>query len=166
MSAWMCSDSHFDALLTYALAHGGVEFSNPKTNHTTITADNVDAIGQILVDENVRSLVSRYGEDMMENGHRYTFEPFPHLLNDGEAYKTAACADYQSCESDDYNTTPAQAILMALVAVTEKRVGRNPAGTENQNPTHDYAEAPWGIDDDTFSAEGIARREEQARRYG
>lgn len=161
MSAWMCCDAHFDALLTYAIVKGGVEFSDPRTNHTTITAENADAIGEIFKRENARSLTALYkGAD---DYGPYAFRPFPHLLTDVEAKKAIDCLEYQSCESDDYRTTLAYVILAAMDNWMAERCGRrHPRDTDKLA----WETAPWGIDDDSFTAAEVARRAAREARFG
>ena len=55
MSAWMCSEAHFNALLTYAVAMD-VTFQDPRTNHTAITLETSQghfalalALGAVLI---------------------------------------------------------------------------------------------------------------------
>lgn len=147
MSAWMCSEAHFNALLTYAVAMD-VTFQDPRSNHTAITLETASAIGQVLIDENARSLLSRYRDPVEENTWAYTFQPFPHVLTRGEAVCALGCLDYQSCESDDYRTTLAAVIVKAIWAAAGDLTSEQLKGQDRL----EYEACPWGIDDaDQFS---------------
>jgi hypothetical protein len=139
----MCSDAHFDALITFAIARK-VQITDPRTNHTAITEETATAFGEILKRENARSLFSRY-EDV-DDREPYAFKKYPHVMTDGQAAVALSCADYQSCESDDWSTTLAHAVLEAIRAtVTE--------------PAQRDRSAPWGINDhDAFTPAALALR--------
>ena len=60
MSAFMVSDAHIDALVTFAVRHQ-VSY-RVNGSRIDVTKNNAEEIGQILVDENYRSLNARYSE--------------------------------------------------------------------------------------------------------
>ena len=145
MSAWMCSEAHFNALLTYAVAMD-VTFQDPRTNHTAITLETASAIGQIMVDENVRSLISRYGADREEERFAFAFTAYPHILTAPEAQCVVNCLEYQSCESRDWSTTLAAVILAAIEAKVISVLGSNEKERWTAVQKREYDACPWGID--------------------
>jgi hypothetical protein len=83
--------------------------------------DNADIVGQMLQDENVRSVSTRYEDDKLTNlpgtGADWVI-PYHFNWIDGlsavRALKLIDCYDYQSCESEDWKQTEAYAFCDAL----------------------------------------------------
>lgn len=132
MSAWLVSQTHIRALVTYARRNG-------------LHASDADAIGNALWRQNDRSLIARY-EDRAAGywtlGQTYTHRDAN--LSPLTLLKACDCYDYQACETDDYEATLAgiliavmQRHICAAVHMTEDQARRQPA----------YEAAPWGIDD-------------------
>jgi hypothetical protein len=126
MSAFIVSHDHIDVLLTFAVNHQVSYFipaTPPATDSAwvTINAGNASEVGTLLLDENERSVRTRYPND--EPGElpgsdadtvSYRFKPFDapalHVL------KACDCFDYQACETDDYEATLAHRIINAIRA--------------------------------------------------
>ena len=111
MSAFVVSQTHIDALLTFAQRP---QYDSPasyyKENGTTVTFyDNLNAIGQILLDENVRSVNFRYEEQT--DSPSYLYHPYRGNLTPVQIIKACDCLNYQSCETDDWKNTEAHLIL-------------------------------------------------------
>lgn len=144
MSAFICSDTHINALVTYA-ASNHISYYNPLTQgHTEVTAHNAEEIGRILMDENVRSVCCRYPDadnDQKSAGAAYRYKRFATPLTAVEAMKACHCLNYQSCETDDWESSLAWRILQAI----ESHAAHHVPG---------YDKAPWGIDTD----EGLTHR--------
>lgn len=98
-------------------------------------------VGQILVDENVASVSSRYPDDDVDTGELPgpidAYYMGPYVYNDpgrdltpGEVFKAIDCLDYQSCEHDGWRKSEAFAFLAALRHAYCRRVS-------------EYEEAPW-----------------------
>ena len=68
-------------------------------------------IGQILLNENFRSVNCRYDEDYPPDTYAYC--PI-RAYSAAEILKACACYEYQSCETDDWEETEAYAIAQAL----------------------------------------------------
>lgn len=160
MSAWMCSDAHISALLTFAIEHGAQYPSPDSGRPVTITAENATAIGQILVLENVRSLMARYGDD--SHMHDFAFQPFSHVLTPVEALKAVACLDYQSCEDAGWEASLARKILDGIDAAILRMTNRASLQDMRKACDAEWQAAPWGIDDDSFTAEQAAKRKARA----
>lgn len=103
MSTYVVSDNTIRAVLGYADEYDLRKF---------LCADK-DALGQILLDENYRSV-----------NHRYSEQAVPHKFVYGEGYAVSpaqaaqhiACIDYQSCETQDWETTQAFRLLARIRA--------------------------------------------------
>ena len=126
MSAWIVSDAHIDALITYAHSGGYDRVNRPETE---------TELGQILVNENYRSVNARYRNEYGEP-HRYTFKPYiDKPLKPVVVIKLCNCFDYQACETDDYPKTPAAHIVESI---RDRAISNLPG----------YDDAPWGLDPD------------------
>lgn len=101
-------------------------------------------IGRILMAENVRSVTARYGESKLgtdETGaaDAYTFRPVVDLRPEW-VVSSAACLNYQSCETEDWERTVAHAIMSAI----------------RESAIHAWTrrtEAPWGVTDADLNRE-------------
>ena len=118
MSAFIVGDDHLNALLTYAVDRR-ISYWNPRSKERTdITSRNVEEVGRILLDENVRSVDHRYGgridADEKDAGARYTFQRWTARLSPVQVLKAVACLDYQSCETNDWDNTLAYRICQAI----------------------------------------------------
>lgn len=130
MSAFIVSRGHIEYLTNAAIAY------------RVVSAMDADGFGQMLWDQNIRSVKARYpnepsdtlpgpvGEDF-EYKHRLTLHT--PRLDPVSVIKASQCYDYQSCETDDYRNTPAGCAVEAIKA----RAIRSLPG---------YEEAPWEID--------------------
>jgi len=137
MSAFICSDTHVNAIVTYA-AEKQISYWNPQTcEHVRITMHNVEEIGRLLMDENVRSYCHRYADaddDDKSAGAVYVFKRFATPLTAIEVIKACHCLSYQSCETDDWGGTLAHKILQAIIS---HAICNLPG----------YDPAPWGINE-------------------
>jgi hypothetical protein len=137
MSAFVCDADHIDCIITWAIQVKAT-YWNPETNiRTQITRENATAIGTILLDQNIRSVVGRYEGSSPDFADRhknntYTFRPFNEPLDGVTVLKQINCLDYQSCESEEWEQTLAWRILDGITAATVRKL----PGYEN---------APWGI---------------------
>lgn len=107
MSAFICNLSHIDVLVqpnrrSYAYFHAG-ELHEDKTR---------SEIGQILHDENVRSVNHRYGSTVKPDV--YKFRHPARRYSAVEVLKAVSCLDYQSCETRDWPETAAYKILQDI----------------------------------------------------
>lgn len=124
MSAFICGNDHIDALLTYAIAVKA-SFRHPiSENRIDITDANADTIGKWLMQENERSVGTRYRDpgdgsvirdmagDEHSDNYRYRFWSLP--LTAVSVLKGCDCFDYQACETDDYEQSVAYAIIEGI----------------------------------------------------
>jgi len=131
MSAFILSNKHIATLINSAgPKFTGDFFSYSWKGEVFHITGNRRKAGQVLMQQNRRSVNVRYGESM--RAAKFT-EDCDTLADPVVVLKACACYDYQSCETDDYEETEAHAIIQAL---------RKRAITELPG----YGEAPWGID--------------------
>jgi hypothetical protein len=120
MSAYVVSKAHIDAMLSSM---------SPYTRSRN--GNNMNAIGQKLVNQNYRSVNYRYHEHDEPEVYRFKLR-MP--LKPVEVIKACDCYAYQSCETPDWEDTEAYKICRQI---REDAIHRLPG----------YEEAPWGIDD-------------------
>lgn len=139
MSAFICSHTHIDAMLT-ALPHDDQAnlLRRIESRTKTTSAWTLTDVGRLLLDENERSVASRYpnvpdaerpgtiGE--RSAGYRFTERPTSFV----EGLKLLDSWRYQSCETDDHATTLAWQVSMLM---TDALIGALPG----------YTEAAWSL---------------------
>jgi hypothetical protein len=166
MSAWIVWPGHVSYLVAGALVlapDGFITFGREKL----LTPHTKDAVGQLLMDENVRSVQHRYNRDTFEElpgpvdktgifDYRHiessvAFDPIVLL-------KQIACYEYQSCERPDWPQTDAYAFCQVVRSLAEaalpddlRRLERNRwASGLHLIPAYRnsdaYEDASWGID--------------------
>ena len=112
MSAYIVGNAHINAMLQSADPHyegDGPSYYWEGERH--YFSGHKHEIGQILIDENFRSVNYRYGEDSTPD----TFQSI--LLRNYspvEIIKACHCYEYQSCETDDWEESEAFAIVRVL----------------------------------------------------
>lgn len=131
MSAWTVSKKHIDLLVTLAA-------------QAELLGDNTETqLGQILWDENYRSVNCRYDENTPTP--RYEFTPFNlSSLSTTAQIKQIKCYQYQTCETEDYDTTPSIILTDKLSKLLEADV-KIPKG-KGIRDTAEWDTAPWGVD--------------------
>lgn len=150
MSAFVVDKAHINALLQYGLSfrYGGngnvtwyVEAEQPTDRYRKLTSDNVDQIGQMLLDECIESVQYRYedsprtdlpgrtdGEYLLPFQHK----PLSRTPSPVEVLKLIACYEYQSCEHPGWHTSEAKVFCDALRHFAI-------------NGLPGYEEAPWEL---------------------
>lgn len=140
MSAFIVSDYQINALLSYAKnqrSGDGIRIKNDSGEFISIDAsasqERMSEIGQILLNENYRSVNYRYKEK--EEVPKFQFK---HILSRtfsaAQILKACDCFDYQACETEDYRETLAAKIIDGVRALAI----RNVPG---------YEDAEWGMDE-------------------
>ena len=131
MSAFLCTDYHFNTLAAYA---ANQERRIGWSGHT-----NPQITATLLKKENVRSLHHRYPDDpwwrdtdaefeaaiIFDSSIQYPDDPATIL-------KACDCYDYQSCETDDYRQSEAAKLIDGIRSYAI----HNLPG---------YDDAPWGL---------------------
>lgn len=140
MSAFVVSKHHIDVLVSAAI---DLEMTATTEGwEQRVDFSNADAVGRMLWGENVRSVAFRY-RLWFENQNEaltyqadvaaYRFHFYP-MIRAGAAAKALVCFEYQSCECDDYEASPAA----RFVGQMSRRLLKKLPG---------YEADPWGIDD-------------------
>jgi hypothetical protein len=140
MSAFVVSTTHIDTIVSAAIH---LELFAARTDHgilERVCHETATAFGKMLLAKNVRSVVHRYrltgsteASDYAELVETYEFRYCP-CVPAGVAAKALDCFDYQSCETDTYETSLAYAFTCRMAKALNKHL-------------NGYEAAPWGIDD-------------------
>jgi hypothetical protein len=129
MSAFVVSQKHLATIANFAVKHG------TWLDDHRATENDYAHIYKTLAAENVRSVCHRYESDKPEE---YAHALRPALCGKTESVspvvvlKLCDCLDYQSCETEDWETTAACKLLRRI---------RN----EAIRLIPGYEEAPWAI---------------------
>ena len=121
MSAYIVSDATIDALVTFA-----------KSGSWTMVEGTEQAIGDLLVAENYKSVNYRYGET--DEPHKYTYHFMLTPANQTPVVILKLCAnyEYQACEHPEWEASKAHDIIKRIEA---KAIRELPG----------YDDAPWGL---------------------
>lgn len=103
MSAYVVEFDLIDAILSYATGHNGCLRNRGM---------DVDDIGQMLLDQNYRSVNFRYNES--ETAPKYVFRHYTRAMSPVQIIKACNCYDYQACETDDYGQTEAAELVRKI----------------------------------------------------
>jgi len=133
MSAFICSPNQFKQLALFATrrSYGQSLRVDPRyvdgfdRDHVGEGAELASLYADTLYQENIRSVRARYPSDVWDNLPGPITKPL-HIIIDSEeecrgcnvtpieALKMCDCIEYQSCETDDYHTTPAWWLLNGI----------------------------------------------------
>ena len=118
MSAFVVSNEHINALVNFGLKS---TYWDPETEcRESIDLKTAQRVGQILLDENVRSVNYRYSDESVPT------PVFKFKIGGGytavQIIKAAHCLDYQSCETPDWEKTLAHSILETIKSKAERLV--------------------------------------------
>lgn len=146
MSAFTVHIAHIHTLINASRAFGGAELVDQRT---------ADLLGQMLWDENYRSVNYRYSEAEPTPDYRATL--IDAELSPVAVLKAIDCYEYQACESPDWDQTRAHAFVTALRRVI---LGRHsdlarevPSRHDRSRTEHaykattEYDTAPWEVSD-------------------
>jgi hypothetical protein len=130
MSAFIVTDTHINALVRYASRHKvGIYYQHSSRLNTY---DNEQAMAQILLDENVKSVNYRYGDSETMS---INYDHGAPILTAIQAIKAAQCLKYQSCETPDYEQSIAFKFIEAIISDAIPRL-------------NGYESASWAIADE------------------
>jgi hypothetical protein len=105
MSAYILCEKHFNAIVSYALEQEIVKDINGEAGQKTV---------DLLFDENVKSVESRYGSKVVADQPVFHFDE--DYCNAHEDIISAChCLDYQSCEHADYYESKACKLIREIV---------------------------------------------------
>ena len=130
MSCYIVSNKTLTVLakgfLDYHVSIGSIE-----KDVITSYQNEINKIGQYLLNENAKSVNYRYGED---EHYKFKIEE-PEEYNDGILYGCIGCYNYQACEVEDYYFSEVYQALQSLkVAMLERFLKK--AG---------FDDFPWGV---------------------
>ena len=120
MSAFMLSDNHLNALLS---------FLKKNTRHAQWTKDDLSRYGNVLKHQNNRSVNFRYKTEDKCSEFILKDVVSPSAV---QVLKYCACYDYQACETDDYKNTEAFEIIQKIRSIA---IDKLPG----------YGEAEWAL---------------------
>ncbi|PQM45269.1 hypothetical protein C1Y40_04593 [Mycobacterium talmoniae] len=142
MSAFVVHPEHLHVLLWTSQQHshrGPLRwcFGNPS-DVVELQPENVDEVGQMLLDANIDSVDYLYNETGRRDTYHYrrpqhTGWSIPELLN------VLHCYVHQACERPQWSTSQAKAFCDAL---QQRLISQLPG----------YSDGPWGIDDSSKPA--------------
>lgn len=127
MSAFIVSPKHLNTIITFAVRNGTYSFDG---NGYRYVKDDPQHFVDVLATANQESVSERYGDDDLATKVKYrpiNITPAPVAV-----LKLCDCFDYQACEVDNYDSTPAAKIIQAI----RKEAIRQLAG---------YDDAKWSI---------------------
>lgn len=117
MSAYIMNDDEFNYIVSYFIdpnhATGEGAWLKIGDRYDNLNASNSAEVAKILQAENVRSVNSRYRDDIKSE---YEFEYIPSARKRpvGNIIGALDCLEYQSCESEDYHQSNAWEIVQGL----------------------------------------------------
>lgn len=125
MSAFVVSDKHIKALVRFAAGkHENRLYWRDENGAYSIVKDPRDVmqaeeVANILKAENVRSYCYRYPEEQATDYNApIELDPFIFYrtmpVSAVQALKACNCYDYQTCETPDYEDTPAHRIISQI----------------------------------------------------
>lgn len=106
MSAYLVDIEHIDFMLTAAIK---AEYISQQ--------ENMNALGQMLLDENKRSIDFRYDEE--NDAVQYTFVPFPLAFNRWDIDLALRGYRYQSCEHEGWDTSASRDWVEGFMAANK-----------------------------------------------
>jgi len=143
MSAFIVNKSHINAMLQGAMAISQRYNTTHRWHHNgewhELTPENADEIGQMLLDENIKSVSYRYqdssvtelpGQTDSEYLVPFQFHPMGKVPKPIELIKITRCYEYQACEHEEWETSEAKAFCDSVI---DNAIGNLPG----------YDEALW-----------------------
>lgn len=141
----MLSKEHID-LLVAVIIQGprGVRpgiYHAPYFNHETTNQSHANAIGEMLVKENLSSIHARYPDTITDPDNTpgpfnqywlapYEYQERHYRMAVAEAFSAISCYEYQSCEHDEWEQSDASKFCDALRHSLARCI-------------HGYSDAPW-----------------------
>lgn len=117
MSAFIVDNDEINYIISYFIdpthAIDGGAWLKIGDHYEYLNASNSAEVAKILMDENIRSVNSRYRENTPST---YEFEYIPAARKRpvGNIIGALDCLEYQSCETDDYHQSNAWEIMQGL----------------------------------------------------
>lgn len=141
MSAFVVENNHINAILNYLHEHSKKNTCKYVSNYNLTDHEDLTKIGQILLDENIRSVAFRYKaktELIFADFATSQQQKFDFVLNQKQKFtsiqilKALHCLEYQSCESPCFKSTQAYELIHEIEYITICNL-------------QGYAEAEWTL---------------------
>ena len=117
MSAYIMTDDEINIIVSYFIepmqARDAGAYVKVGDNYDYLNIMNSAQVAKILKDENIRSVNNRYN-DNTESVYEFEYIPSARKRPVGNIIGALDCLEYQSCESDDWQTTNAWTIICQL----------------------------------------------------
>lgn len=116
MSAFIVSDYHINALVSWASSRNGNDaVSYYWSGRRRDVREDSKRVASVLHAENVRSVNARYSECDEPAGFKYRPVALGYTkITPVQVIKACHCLEYQSCETSDWQETEAFAILAGI----------------------------------------------------
>lgn len=156
MSAFVVNKSHINAMLLSALnlKYGGRGLTwYHNGEHKELNELNANQVGQMLLDECVKSVCSRYDDSEMTDLPGsinaewlipFEFHYVQRIPKPLEALSITGCYKYQSCEHPEWEASEAHTFCQSLIS---HKIGELPG----------YDDAPWEWDDPEYEKPALMR---------
>lgn len=133
MSAYVMNGEEIDTIVSYFIhnrhtVHGEGAWLRIGENYDYLNYDNAEKVAKILMDENVKSVNSRYAEND-KSDYKFEYDPEAHKRPIGNIVGALDCLEYQSCETDDYHQSNAWDIMGGLRKHLLKQVADDNEGS-------------------------------------
>lgn len=116
MSAFVLADVNFDYILSNIFCGASETLHLRGSNFNLSSRADVQALGQILLNENIKSVNSRYNES--QTPHFYKFDYSARYFNykncKVQALSLLACYEYQASEHPGYSESDAAALVKMI----------------------------------------------------
>lgn len=126
MSAFVVNKKHVLEIVRFLENHGS-ELGNRITvsgvDYSTCNSHDLLTLCNILYAENVRSVCYKYSDERAETyGIIDTYTSVAETISPAQCIMSLRCLDYQSCETDDWETTGAKHIIDLIEYVAINRL--------------------------------------------
>lgn len=150
MSAFVLSDSHINAMVSFARSESRngrflYYYQNQWRAFDLFDNDQARRLALILLKENIRSVNTRYSEEndgLIEASYKFKRVA---IVGHVQMFKLIDCYSYQACETDDYEQTEAYAVKEAMKNLAI-------------NTLQGYDDAIWGLEEDDLKEIEKVRR--------
>ena len=117
MSAYIMTDDEINIIVSYFIepmqARDAGAYVKVGDNYDYLNIMNSAQVAKILKDENIRSVNNRYN-DNTESVYEFEYIPSARKRPVGNIIGALDCLEYQSSESDDWQSTNAWTIICQL----------------------------------------------------
>nr|DAQ07360.1 MAG TPA: hypothetical protein [Caudoviricetes sp.] len=119
MSAFIVNDKTITAIVTaLQVKDFSSSLTDPDTGEEYNARTNPQKVGQILLNQNYRSVNYRYNEDAKPHKFQMTYKFDDKGYRDdfalGERFGCVKCYEYQACETPDYEKSEIHRVLAYL----------------------------------------------------